>query len=192
MDDINVLKVVVLTVAAGLGLAMLRLLVKRETDRFVGRMIVLGFFAKLIGSGLRFTVMGDLYGGRGDFNRYFRNGVEIAGVLRSGTLPEQARSTGTPFMDFIVGVAYAVIPNHCGSVSSCSHTFVRWRLPLPTSLPTRGPGREPSLYAALVFFAPTMVFWPSSIGKEAWLVFSLGVAAYGAARVLRRARFGYA
>ena len=47
------------------------------------------------------------------------------------------------------------------------------------------------LYAGLVFFMPTMVFWPSSLGKEAWLVFTLGVSAYGAARVLRRARFGY-
>jgi hypothetical protein len=38
---------------------------------------------------------------------------------------------------------------------------------------------------------PTMVYWPSSLGKEAWLVFGLGVGSYGAARLLRRLPGGY-
>ena len=39
-------------------------------------------------------------------------------------------------------------------------------------------GRRRS-YAHLLFFLPSLVFWPSSIGKEAWMMFSLGIAAYG-------------
>jgi hypothetical protein len=32
---------------------------------------------------------------------------------------------------------------------------------------------------------PSILFWPSSIGKEAWMTFGLGIAAFGAAKVLR-------
>ena len=38
-------------------------------------------------------------------------------------------------------------------------------------------------YDLLLFFLPTLVFWPSSIGKEAWMVAMLGLASYGAARL---------
>ena len=163
-----------------------------ETDVVLRRLIALGLIAKLAGSALRFTVMGELYGGRGDFNRYFRTGTEIAAQIRSGSIPDQARETGTPFMDFVVGVVYTVVPDRLwiGFLVFALLSFAGAYLFLQAFRLTMPDGNH-RLYAALVFFTPTMVFWPSSIGKEAWLVFALGVAAYGAARVLRRARFGY-
>ena len=39
-------------------------------------------------------------------------------------------------------------------------------------------------YARLLFFLPSMLYWPSSIGKEAWMLFCLGLAAFGTARLL--------
>jgi hypothetical protein len=39
-------------------------------------------------------------------------------------------------------------------------------------------------YARWVFFTPSILFWPSSIGKESWLIFGLGLAAFGAAKML--------
>src|SRR5207302_1290095 len=38
-------------------------------------------------------------------------------------------------------------------------------------------------YALLVFFFPTLLFWPSSIGKEAFMILALGAAALGAAQL---------
>ena len=46
-------------------------------------------------------------------------------------------------------------------------------------------------YAILVFFLPSLVFWPSSIGKEAVMMLSLGTCAYGAARILERRGAGW-
>lgn len=37
----------------------------------------------------------------------------------------------------------------------------------------------------LVFLLPSLLFWPSSIGKESWPFFFLGLCAYGAARFFR-------
>jgi hypothetical protein len=39
-------------------------------------------------------------------------------------------------------------------------------------------------YARWLFFMPSVLFWPSSIGKESWLIFGLGLAAFGAAKVV--------
>lgn len=164
----------------------------RETDSFIRRVIVLGFVAKLIGATLRFTIMADLYGGRGDFNRYLERGSLIGDQLRSGTWPEEASQTGTPFMDFISGVVFAVAPRTLAagfiifsllSFIGAYFFFLAFKLAVPEGNHRR--------YALLVFLVPTMVFWPSSLGKEAWLVFTLGLAAYGAARALRRIRWGY-
>ena len=44
-------------------------------------------------------------------------------------------------------------------------------------------------YARWLFFMPSLLFWPSSLGKESWMMFGLGIAAFGAAKVLT-GRFG--
>jgi len=46
-------------------------------------------------------------------------------------------------------------------------------------------------YALLIFLWPSLVFWPSSLGKEAWMLLTMGVAMVGVARVFTRARGGY-
>jgi hypothetical protein len=46
-------------------------------------------------------------------------------------------------------------------------------------------------YARLIFLWPTLVYWPSSIGKDSWMLFTLGVAALGAARIFVRKPGGY-
>lgn len=46
-------------------------------------------------------------------------------------------------------------------------------------------------YARLVLLWPSMCFWPASLGKDAWMVLTIGIAAYGAARVFRRMMGGY-
>ena len=38
-------------------------------------------------------------------------------------------------------------------------------------------------YAYLVLFLPSLLYWPSALGKEGWAIFCLGLASYGVARV---------
>jgi len=56
---------------------------------------------------------------------------------------------------------------------------------------TAMPDADHRRYALLILLWPTLVFWPSSIGKDCWMVFTLGIAALGAARVLMRRPGGY-
>jgi hypothetical protein len=189
MAPIGILAVTLVVI---FGALVVRGIVRREPDAFIGKVIVLGLFAKVAGTAGRYFLIADLYGESGDFRRYLANGQDIAAVIRSGALPEQARETGTPFMDFIAGVLFTVAPANLfvgfavfGLLSFIGqYLFLKaFRLALPD-----GDHRR---YAMLIMFVPTMLFWPSSLGKEAWLVFTLGVASCGVARVLRRARLGY-
>jgi hypothetical protein len=188
----------VLTLVAGLTAAtatlwLVRRLLSREQDRVVRSLIVVGLLVKLAGSMLRYTVMADLYGDDvGDFRRYFENGKAIAGQLRGGGWPEEASTTGTEFMDFITGVIYVPLPPNIilGFLVFAVLSFIGAYLTL-RAFQIAVPDGDHRRFALGVFLLPTMFFWPSSIGKEAWLVFALGTAAYGAARVLRRERFGY-
>jgi hypothetical protein len=56
---------------------------------------------------------------------------------------------------------------------------------------TAMPDADHKRYALLIFLFPTLVFWPSSMGKDSWMVFTLGIASFGAARILVRARWGF-
>jgi hypothetical protein len=51
---------------------------------------------------------------------------------------------------------------------------------------TAVPDGDHRRYAWLLFFMPSLLYWPSSIGKDAWMLMGLGAAALGAARLLAR------
>jgi hypothetical protein len=162
-----------------------------ERDPFVARVILAGFVAKLVGTLVRYWAITDLYG-RGDALRYVTNGTQIAAEIRAGSIPEGAWSTGTPSMDFLTGVVFAL------TQARTLHGFLIFSLLsfLGAYLAFRAftlafPEGDRRRYAVLVLLFPTMLFWPSSLGKEAWLVFGLGLGAYGGARLLRKERGGY-
>lgn len=46
-------------------------------------------------------------------------------------------------------------------------------------------------YAYLIFFLPSLLFWTADVSKEAIMTFSLGLVAYGAAKILARRSGGY-
>ena len=165
--------------------------IRREPDRILRRIIVLGFAAKLVGTAAYYRVIADVYGS-GDVTGYVRVGRELAPVIRSGTLPDEARETGTRFMEFLAGVVFAIF----GSSEIIAYlvfsmlSFIGM-LAFLKALQLAAPGLDHRRYAVLLLLLPTMLFWPSTIGKDAWLVFTLGMASYGGARILRRGSFGY-
>jgi hypothetical protein len=192
MDDFSLIGTLARIAMAVGGLLLLRVVVRKQADGFIAKAIVFGVLAKIFGTLARYFLITDLYGESGDFLRYVSNGDQIASVIRSGSLPEQARETGTPFMDFIAGVLFSVAPSTLlvGFAAFSTLAFIGQYLFL-RAFQLALPDGDHRRYALLILFVPTMIFWPSSIGKEAWLVFTLGVACYGAARVLRKAHFGY-
>ena len=157
----------------------------READPALFRLLLFALVVKLAGAVIRYYVAFSVYGGSADATRYHNAGVKLAGSFRHLDFSAFHFVTGTSFMENVTGVVYAIIgPSKMGGfvffswlgfwgLFLCYRAFV---IGVPE-------GRRRS-YAHILFFMPSLLFWPSSIGKEAWMMFGLGLAAFGVAKVL--------
>ncbi|MDP8961630.1 MAG: hypothetical protein M3N32_08455 [Actinomycetota bacterium] len=171
-----------------LGLVTVPLLLhltRTEPDRKLRAIVGGGLLLKLFGTLARYFVAFGVYGG-GDAFVYDRIGGELAASFRQGDFALGSdQIIGTRFIEIVTGVFYTITgPTRLGGFLFYSwlgfwglYLFYRaFRISFPEGHRRR--------YAAMVFFLPSMAFWPSSIGKEAWMTLTLGMAAYGAARLL--------
>jgi len=170
---------------------------RREVDPWIGKLLVIAFVTKMVGAVVRYAVTFEVYAGRADAGGYHGSGRRLAAAFWSGTwdrvfAAEVPKLGGTEVMRLITGVVYIFTgPTKLGGflVFSCLgfwglYGFYRgFRIGFP-----EGDHRR---YAMLLFFLPSLLYWPSSIGKEAWMLFTLGIAAWGAALVLRYRGRGY-
>jgi hypothetical protein len=157
-----------------------------EGDRRLFWLLVAALVLKLVGAFVRYYVAFDVYGGVADAAGYHDFGVGIADRFRDGMfdtgLPDLS---GTNFIRFFTGIVYTVI----GSTSLGGFLVYSWLgfwglYWFYRAYTVAVPEGRTRTYALLVFFLPSLVYWPSSVGKEAWMVLCLGIAAYGAARLM--------
>ena len=147
----------------------------------------LALAAKLLGALTRYFMLLVIFEG-GDALSFHQAGEANYLLVRSLDFTFlDAPLFGTAFMEDATAFLYAVTgPSMLGAFLVCSTLafYGTWlfyrahRLAFPD-----GDGR---LYFLLLFFLPTMAFWPSSLGKDALVVFGLGVATWGLAKLLHQ------
>lgn len=152
----------------------------------IGRIVLVAAAIKVVVAPLlRYWMAFSLYGGSSDAALYHQSGRALAPLFRDGIYRDLGEISGTRFIEILTGQVYALIgPTRLGgfmvfswfSFLGCYLFYRAFRTAYPD-----GDGRR---YALLVFFFPTLLFWPSSIGKEAFMVLVLGAAALGAAQLL--------
>jgi hypothetical protein len=163
----------------------------REGDVRLRRLIVAALLLKLMGALVRYYVAFTVYQGDADAGTYHDAGTALAPAFRALNFGVDVPGPGggTAVLKVFTGLVYAVIgPTRVGGFLLFSwigfwglYFFYRaFRVGFP-----EGNARR---YAALVFLLPSLLYWPSSIGKEALITFTLGVSAYGAARLYAQAR----
>jgi hypothetical protein len=160
---------------------------RREGNPRLLKIFTWALALKLAGAAVRYFVAFSVYGGVADATDYDRWGSRLAGAFRHLDFAHTGLHplSDTNFIRLLTGIVYAVFgPNRFGGFLVFSWLgfwglFLFYRA-FTLAVPE---GRRPT-YAALVFFLPSLLFWPSSIGKEAWMMFAIGIAAYGAARIL--------
>ena len=158
----------------------------RHDDPRLAQLLLAAFAAKvLVGSVLRYLMVYELYDGGGDAARYDAAGRVLAPLIRHGTYPDLGQISGSRFTEVLTGHVYAVIgPTRLGGFLVFSWlAFVGLWL-LVRAFEIAVPDGDHRRYRYLVLFFPTLLFWPSSIGKDAWMLLCIGAAAYGLARML--------
>jgi hypothetical protein len=173
---------------------LLRAAMRRETERRLATLVAVAFGLKLLAAIPRYLVAFVLYGGTADAATYNGFGAQLAVQFRHGDFDvEVGRVVGTGFMKIVTGVVYAVVGSSLvggflvfsvlgfWGTYLCYRAFVRCL-----------PEADHWLYGRLVFLLPSMLFWPSGIGKEAWMLLCIGITANGASRLYTRGRLGFA
>lgn len=158
----------------------------RERDRRLFQLLVLALVLKLLGSMVRYYVSFKVYGGVVDSALYHQFGAALAERFRSGVFDTGMESlTGTNFIPFFTGMLYTVSgPNIFAGYLLYSWLAFWGLFYLYRAFTIAVPDGARRSYARLLFFLPSILYWPSSIGKDAWMLFSLGLAAYGVARIV--------
>ena len=149
-------------------------------DSVLFRIVLGGVAAKCLGTYLRFTLTGD-----GDNLAYHRAGSKIAGWLSDdfvlpGNLPESFGDTGTDWLSYMLGwLYYFTGPNRVTAYVVFTFLSFVGALFFYRAAVSAVPELDRHRYALLLFYLPSLLFWPSTIGKEAWMIFFLGLAALG-------------
>lgn len=143
---------------------------------------MLGYIAKLTASGLRYWALEALYGGIGDATGYHNDAIRIAPLWESLQIPEI--EPGTEFISVATGFIYAIYePSKLGGFLIFATLAFVGQLLLYAGYRHVFADRSLGWYAALIFFFPNIVYWPSSIGKESLMILFIGIATYGIARL---------
>jgi hypothetical protein len=176
---------VILTVVA----LIVRRYLRSERDVVVRRIVWWGIVFKIVGTALRYGAIASLYSGRSDAQEYSRQGERLAPFYRhlDFSAPVEKQFIGTGFIRIVTGCIYALFGStKITAFAVFSMLSFFGMLMLFRAFTTAVPDGNRRIYAALLFLVPSMWFWPSTIGKEAWMTFALGLIALGSARLLVR------
>lgn len=176
-----------------LTLPLARHVAKDEDDPLMVRIIMLALVAKLLGAILRLMITTELYD-RGDFYSYAAMGEHLAALFRQGifTVDIGRRAIGTGFIEILTGVVFVFTGRTLLGGFLVYSWFGFWGLYFFYRAFRVGfPQGDYQRYALLLFFLPSLLFWSSSIGKEAWLTLTIGLSVYGVAKILQHRRGGY-
>ena len=148
-----------------------------------------GLAVKFLGVLGRYWIGSQVYG-RSDATEYVIWGRKIAPGLRHFHLIDIGRLRGTNFIRVVTGVIFAITPASpmvgylvFGFMSYVGMIFF-WR-----AFKRAMPNAPDLRYLQLLMILPSLAFWPSSIGKDAWMVMGVGIASYGVANILTNRTF---
>ena len=182
------LVLITLTLAS---LPLLKSVAKAERDPSLLTIMLLGLATKIIFTLIRYYFITVIYGDNGDAGLYSLAGSVFMESYRKGnfilSIPEiETRGPETERIAAVCGMIYTIT-----GVSRYSASFVfSWFCytgqimtfrAFRRGVPEGGDGKR---YLILLLFLPSLLFWPSSIGKEALMLFAIGFVCFGAAKIL--------
>jgi len=186
-------------VLMGIGLALISVVVmmnlsRREDDRRIARLLMVAPLLKLSATVVRFGVAFVVYDGSADSAIYHSEGIRLSEWYSQGIFnPDLGKPlVGAGLIRAATGLLYTVTgPTQLGAYFLFSWIGF-WGLYLfYRAFCLAVPEGDRYRYALLVLLLPSLLFWPSSLGKEAWMTLGLGLTALGAARVLAHARHSF-
>ena len=164
---------------------------RKQGDPRLMKIFVLGLLLMFAGALVRYYVTYAIYDGSADATGYHGKGVRIAEEIASGNLGAGLDAhSRTDFIRWFTGFVYTIIsPTRLGGFLFYAW-LAYWGLFFFFKAFTIGvPEGRALSYGRLLFFYPSLLYWPATIGKDAWMLLWLGVGALGVATALKGKTF---
>ncbi len=164
-----------------------------ENNPWLIRVLTASLLLHLIGAPLQIWVVDHFYNGVADWLRYDHLGQVLAPSYRhfNFTVPG-GKLVGSGMVSAITTALFAIIGiNQVGAFLIFSFWAWLGLLFFYRAFSLTFAGANHRRYALLLFFLPSLIFWTSDVSKEAIMTLSLGLAAFGAAKILARRRGGF-
>ncbi len=160
-----------------------------ENKPWLVRIMTISLGLHLLAAPAQIYVIDHFYNGVADWNRYVSRGAKLAPNFRHFDFHIVPGSIGGIVSNGSVSIAAAIVFALFGINQIGAFFVFGWLSWLGTILFFRAfsltfDGVGSRRYAYLIFFFPSIIFWTADTSKEAIMLISLGVASYGAARVL--------
>jgi hypothetical protein len=184
--------VIALFVAVGLGIVTLpiarRMAIVERDPRMAGTLMA-ACITHLAFAPISIWVVDHFYHGITDYTKYVNQGAILAHNFDSfhfTTAGSGTSAVGAGGVAVAAGIVFAIV-----GVNKLAAFFVFGWLAFISSICfyraysiTFPESEHRRRYALLIFFLPSLLFWTAGISKETVMYVSMGVAAYGAARIL--------
>ena len=146
-----------------------------------GRLLLVAIVAKAAAAVTQYFVIEIVYGGTADANRYHQYGVIVADSIRDGAFePFRYGSQETTNMVTIVGWIYAAVgSSRLGGVVVFASMALVGAFLFDRAVRRAAPTLDLWRYSLLIYLVPAVLFWTSTIGKDAWMVLMIGMVANG-------------
>jgi hypothetical protein len=164
----------------------------------VKQLLVAGLFMRIVGVLVMLAITVVMYGGIADAMRYFREGSAYAERMLEGDLSMWTNSSewlagqfwGTQFLRFSTGTIVVLLgPTLFGTTLVYALLAFFGLYGFAVAFSRTYPHVPIERYLRWLVFFPSLWLWPSAIGKEALILFGLGMLAYGYFRRERVAWF---
>jgi hypothetical protein len=170
---------------AYLTLRIGRRLARADADPAVLQLVLAAFWAKMLGTILRAGVVSWFYDNRSDANDFHLWGKSFAPQFRHLDFSAVPSWSGTDFMRAFTGIVYSFTgaSKVSGAIVMSFLSFLGLLL-LWRAFKIAVPKGDAYRYSLLVLFLPSLLYWPSALGKEGFAILCLGLVSYGVARVM--------
>ncbi len=188
--------ILVALVLFGLGRLIIRRVAFAENNQWLVRIMTIGLVLHLVAAPTQIFVVEHVYGGIADWTRYTHQGAilapnfhrfdfTLAGANLRQIVNDGSVSIATGIVMAIVGVNVTATFLVFSWVSWVGCIFFYRAFTLTFA------GADHRRYALMLFFLPSLIFWTADVSKESIMMLSLGLVAYGGAKIFARRRGGF-
>ncbi|MFM7061260.1 MAG: hypothetical protein ACKOZL_08765 [Actinomycetes bacterium] len=183
-----VVAAVQMCILGGITHAIARRLEYFDGDPDTYTLVMAGFSIKLWGCLMRMLLTTVFYSGVADATEYHEWGKWLAPKYRTLDFSADVGAfSGTGFLRSVTGFVYAFMgPSKPGAYMVFGWFAFIGAVLLWRAFKRTVPEGSHRRYAYLLFFLPSMIYWPSALGKDSFSVLCLGLISYGVARVMTR------